>query len=102
MKELPKVFEGKVKDNLQNTQEMFYGSSRNERSSEQNFPDSLTVIRKINSIFASSSHVYKSKVLITLKDGEVEKVIVGKTSVSLLTIKGEHIPIKDILDIQKI
>ena len=58
--------------------------------------------KKINDIFASSHHVYKSKVDITLKDKVVEKTIVGKTSTDLITIDGELIKIIDILDIKKI
>ena len=101
MKELPKVFEGKISDNLNNTQTMFYGNDRNNERNNKT-PDSLTIIRKINNIFAAKDHVYKSKVRITLKDQIVDKVIVGKTSTNLLTITGETIKIVDIIDIEKI
>ncbi len=97
MKDLPKVFEGKVDNIMKNTQDIFYG---NDRSTKK--PDSLTIIRKINSIFASPNHVYKSKVRITLTNGVVDKVLVGKTSTNLLTIDGEQIKITDIVDIEKI
>ena len=97
MKDLPRVTPGKIKDNLHNTQDIFYGSDRKAESH-----DSLSVIKKIKDIFASSHHVYKSKVDITLKDKVVEKTIVGKTSTDLITIDGELIKIIDILDIKKI
>ncbi len=97
MKDLPKVFEGKISNIKKNTQDIFYG---NDRSINSN--DSINIIRKINNIFASSDHVYKSKVKITFKDHTEEKVIVGKTSTSLLTITGEQIRITDILNIEKI
>ncbi len=97
MKDLPKVFEGKVNNIKKNTQDIFYGSDRSVVKQ-----DSLSVIRKINNIFASPSHVYKSKVKITLKDRVIEKTIVGKTSTNLLTMTGEQIKITDILDIEKI
>ena len=99
MKDLPRVTPGKISDNLKNTQEIFYGSDRNSNLKK---PDSLTIIKKINNIFASTSHVYKSKCKITLTDGVVEKEIVGKTSTNLVTINGELIKITDIVDIEKI
>ena len=98
MKDLPRVFPGKVKEDLQNTQNIFYG---NERGDVKKL-DSLTLIKKINSIFADTSHVYKSKVKITLEKETVEKVIVGKNSTSLITIDGELIRIMDIYNIEKI
>ncbi len=97
MKDLPRVFPGKVKENLNNTQEVFYSSDRGVKK-----PDSLTIIRKINNIFASPSHVYKSKCKITLESGIKEKTIVGKTSTNLVTMDGELIKITDIIDIEKI
>ena len=98
MKDLPKVFEGKISDDIKNTQDIFYG---NERGEEKKY-SSIDIIRKINKIFSSSSHVYKSKVKITFKDHVEEKEIVGKTSTNLLTINGDQIKIVDILDIEKI
>ena len=97
MKDLPKVFANKI-GNLNNTQEFFYGNDRVDNQST----DSISVIRKINNIFASPNHVYKSHVKITLKKGIVEKTIVGKTSTDLITIEGEKIKIIDIVDIVKI
>lgn len=97
MNDLPRVTPGKVSDNLNNTQSVFYGS---ERSIEKK--DDISVVKKINNIFASSHHVYKSKVKITFKDRTVEKIIVGKTSTNLITIDGELLNIVDIIDIEKI
>jgi len=98
MKDLPKVFANKINNNINNTQDIFYG---NERRIEKRH-DSLSIIRKINNIFASSNHVYKSRVKIELKDKVEEKVIVGKTNDHLITMNGELIKIIDILDINKI
>jgi len=98
MKDLPKVFENKINKNMNNTQELFYGNDR----SMFNSKESVNVIKKINDIFSSKNHVYKSKVKITFKDSIKEKVIVGKTNTELITINGELIKIIDILDIEKI
>lgn len=98
MKDLPRVFANKINENINNTQEIFYGNDRKILKNN----NSLSIVKKINNIFASSNHVYKSRVRITLKDMEIEKVIVGKTNVNLITIDGELIKINDIIDIEKI
>ena len=97
MKDLPKVFANQINNNLNNTQNVYYGSDRG----VENKKDSVSIVKKINNIFASTNHVYKSKVKIELKDKIVEKVIVGKTNTNLITIDGELIKIIDIVDIEK-
>ena len=98
MKDLPRVFANKIDESINNDQELFYGNMRGEEAKK----DDLSIVKKINNIFASSHHVYKSKVRITLKNGVVEKVVVGKTSSELITIDGELIKIIDIVDIVKL
>ena len=56
----------------------------------------------INDIFLSNSHVYKSRVKIYFKDDIIERTIVGKTSDYLLTLSGEKILIRDIINIEKL
>lgn len=97
MKDLPRVFANKIDESINNDQELFYGNMRGDAPK-----DDLSVVKKINNIFADSHHVYKSRVRITLKNGVVEKVIVGKTSSELITIDGELIKIIDIVDIVKL
>ena len=97
MKDLPRVFANKIDESINNDQELFYGNMRGESPK-----DDISVVKKINNIFADSHHVYKSRVRITLKNGVVEKVIVGKTSSELITIDGELIKIIDIVDIVKL
>ena len=86
MKDLPRITRGKISDNLNNTQSIFYSSDRSIPKK-----DDISIVKKINNIFASVHHVYKSKVR-----------IVGKTSTNLITIDGELINIVDIVDIEKI
>ena len=97
MKDLPRVFANKIDDNINKSQNLFYGSDRYIEKK-----DNINVENKINSIFTDKHHVYKSMVKITTRDGIVEKEIVGKTSNSLITLKGELIKINDIIDIEKI
>lgn len=96
MNNLPKVSAFEIKKKLDNSQERFYSA---ENKIEKFSPGS--VVSKINSIFASNNHVYKSKVRIKLKDDLVEKIIVGKTAKELLTLSGEKIDIASIVDIER-
>lgn len=97
-KELPNVFANPLDKKIGNTQEIYYSEKKSlERSSDIN-----TVINKINKIFNSPHHVYKSKVRITTSKGVFEKEIVGKANGYLLTIDGENIKIFDIDDIERL
>ena len=97
MKDLPKVFANSINKEFKNNREV-YNSSLNENRviSHENIP------QKINEIFASPHHVYKSRVYIKTKTGEIDAIIVGKTNNVLLTLKGDRINIDEILDIEKI
>lgn len=96
MKELPKVFANKINEEINNTQELFYGGNRSF------IKNNVSIIKKINNIFASPNHVYKSRVKITSKNGIEEKIIIGKNNTHLITIDGELIKIIDIEDIERI
>lgn len=95
MKSLPNVFVSPIEKRLDNYQDIY----RSSRSSIVYNPREIN--KKINEIFASSKHVYKSKVKITTKDGVMDEEIVGKTNTSLLTIDNKVIRLTDILDIEK-
>jgi len=97
LKELPKVFANEIDKDINNTQELFYGGIRSIKKT-----DGESIIKKINNIFSSPNHVYKSKVKITYKDKEEENVIVGKTNTHLITIDGALLKIIDIVDIERI
>lgn len=94
--EKPRVYANPINKKIDNVQDLF----RSDTDSRSINP--VDVNKKINEIFASRNHVYKSKVKITLKDGVVEKEIVGKTNINLLTLDGNLIRITDILDIERI
>ena len=62
----------------------------------------LNIPKKINEIFASPSHVYKSRVWIKLLNNEeLETTIVGKTGNYLLSLNGDKISINNIANIEK-
>ncbi len=95
--ELPKVYANNISKQFTNTQELFYGT-RNEIKPKLSLNE---VLKKINEIFSSPNHVYKSTVLITINGIEKEKIIVGKNNNSLFTLEGEIININSISDIKK-
>ena len=92
----PRVFANPINKKIDNVQDLFRSDKENRSINP------VDVNKKINEIFASRNHVYKSKVKITLKDKVIEKEIVGKTNINLLTLDGDLIRITDILDIEKI
>ena len=94
--EKPRVYANPINKKIDNVQDLF----RSDKDSRSINP--VDVNKKINEIFASRNHVYKSRVRITLKDGVVEKEIVGKTNINLLTLDGDLIKITDIVDIERI
>lgn len=96
MNRLPNVFQNPINKKINNVQDMYRSSNK-----ELNYSPK-EINKKINQIFGSLNHVYKSKVRITLKDKVIEDEIVGKTNLNLLTLDGKLIKITDILDIEKI
>lgn len=96
MMEKPRVFANPIDKKINNVQDLF----RSDKDSRSKNP--IDVNKKINEIFASRNHVYKSKVKITLQDKVVEKEIVGKTNLNLLTLDGDLIRITDIVDIERL
>ena len=97
MKDLPRVSAFPIDKKLDNSQERFYGATDFFKETKP-----VNVISKINQIFASNNHVYKSRVRIKLKNDIEERTIIGKTSTELLTFTGDKIKITDIIDIEKI
>ena len=95
--EKPIVYANPINKKIENVQDLF--RSDNTVSNKKNPVD---INKKINEIFASRNHVYKSKVRISLKDKTFDAEIVGKTNLNLLTIDGKLISIPDIVDIEKI
>ena len=98
-RKLPEVFANPFNKIINNTQEIFYGNS-NEKQLSRGLSMN-EIIKKINNIFNSPNHVFKSVVLITTKDGKKEEILIGKTSNSILTINGKSIRLSEIIDIEK-
>lgn len=98
-RDLPNVYANPLNKKVNNVQEYFYGNEN--KVSDRSF-NANDILKKINKIFNSSHHVYKSRVRIITSEGEIEKDIVGKANGNLLTLDGSLIKIIDILDIEKL
>lgn len=96
MNKLPNVFASPINKKLNNYQDLY----RSDRAVKSYNPKDIN--KKINEIFGSLNHVYKSRVRIIMDDGIHEEEIVGKTNINLLTIDNKLIKITDILDIEKL
>ena len=94
MKELPKVYANKIEKNIDNNKEMY--DSRIEDNCR-----GIDVLKKIDRIFHSKDFVYKKRVIITLKEQELEAILIGRNESSIFTLDNKVIRISDVLDIKK-
>lgn len=97
-KKIPSVFANRFEKKIDNVQEIYYGKAIEK---EDFVRDDASITTKINRIFHSPNHVYKSKVEITMKDKVTEEVIIGQQGDFLISLDGKKIAISDILDIQR-
>ena len=95
-KELPKVYVNPIDHDLRNNEEISFHSNIKPIINNE-----INISKKITEIFASSTHVYKSKVHIITDNDEFDTIIVGKTNNELLTLNGEKIAIDNIKNIEK-
>lgn len=95
-KDLPRVFVNPINKEINNNLDIYYKGRIKE------VPKNIDITKKINQIFASTSHVYKSKVRITTENDTFETTIVGKSGSDLLSLNGERIHINNIQNIEKI
>ena len=100
-KKLPKVFANKIDKELNNNETVYYNKNEERKIEEKDSLTSvLTVNQKINQIFSSARYVYKADVIITTKNGKVNKRIIGRNRNELITMDNEVINVNDILDIE--
>ena len=97
-----KLFVNKIEKPLNNNERVYYSSNDKKEvvNTSRNNDLNQTLNQKINSIFKSSTYVYKAEVKIKLEDKEVVKKVVGKNQKYLITMDNELIPIADIIDIE--
>ena len=98
-KELPKMYQNKIKKEFSNIQKVFSTLYEDRTLEEDKTSDMYTVEQKIYNIFKSPTYIYKMDVIIVTNEGKKEKRIVGKNKDNLITFENEYIPINTIKDI---
>lgn len=98
MKELPKVFKNNINKDIHNNRE--YYVSKNKEKEIINKENNINIYQKIKEIFSSYKYVYKADVVITTKDGDVKKTLIGMKDNNLITIDNELIDISIVKDIK--
>ena len=100
-KKLPKVFANKIDKSLNNNETVYYNKNETREIEEKDDLSSIfTVNQKINQIFSSARYVYKADVVITTKNGKMNKRIIGRNRNELITMDNEVINVNDIIDIE--
>ena len=95
-KKLPRVFANKIDKKINNNSNYYVSNEKKKEIVLK--PNDIN--KKISDIFNSTSYLYRANVVITFKNGEVVKKIIGKNKNQLITIDNELIQIDDILDIR--
>lgn len=98
-KKLPKVFANKIDKIIKNNETVYYNRNEGKKEEPVKTNSTLSINQKINQIFGSSRYVYKADVIITTKDGILNKKIIGRNRSELITMDNEVIPINSIIDI---
>ena len=100
-KKLPKVFANKIDKELKNNETIYYNKNEErKKKKKESLSSILTVNQKINQIFSSTRYVYKADVIITTKNGKMNKRIIGRNRNELITMDNEVINVNDIIDIE--
>lgn len=112
MKEKGSMYKSPINKEINNSQKVYstlYESDANNSDQsnltnnfiQKNITDYRSVERKIYDILHSNDYIYKANVTIVLKNGTINKKIIGKTKDKLITMDNEYINISDIKDIYK-
>ena len=88
-KNLPKVFKNSINKPINNNKKVFYGQR-----------GIIEEEVKLDDLF-KQNQIYRTDVIITLKDQKIEKKIIGRSQKHLITIDNELIAIDDIIKIEK-
>lgn len=95
MKDLPHVFKNSIDKKINNNETYSYGKNEDRKPEIK----SVDVYKKIRDIVNSPGYVYKASVTIKMRDGTINKQIIGFNKNYLITYDDMKIPITDIIDI---
>lgn len=101
-KKVPKIFVNKI-NKINNNKEVFYSFKDNNdfeyEQKEENSVNEFELQNKIDKLFRTNDFIYKKKFHIKTKYSEGDFIVISKNYDYLLTIDGNRIYIKDIIDI---
>lgn len=100
-KNIPLIYAPKTNKKINNNKEVYYSYLDKEENIDIKLSE-YELQQKINDLFKSNDFVYKKKFLIKTNNESKEYVIISKSYDYLLTINGNRIMIKDIIDINEI
>ena len=103
-KELPKMYQTKINKTVPSIQKVY--STINMPNEDRTYDrgtrySSISIDKKIDSIFNSPDYVYKADVTIVTDTEELKRRIVARNRNNIITIDNEFIPISIIRDIYK-
>ena len=100
MKKLPEIFVNNINKKISHNDEVYYSYKDNKKELKEEKKYSLNEIQNIiNDLFKSNDFIYKKKFHIKTTNMEGDFIIISKSYDYLLTIDGNKIFIKDILEI---
>ena len=100
---IPKIYVNKINKNIDNNKKVYYSyNDTNKENLKEETIDYFQLQNKINDLFRANDFIYKKKFIIKTKENEKEYTIISKSYDYLLTIDGNKIMIKDIIDIQNV
>ena len=103
MKKVPKIFVNNL-SKINNNKEVFYSYKDNDFEYEKEeiiIPNEYEMQQKINKLFRSNDFIYKKKFNIKTINGEGTYTVISKSYDYLLTIDGEKIWFKNIINIEE-
>ena len=103
-KELPKMYQSKINKTVPSIQKVY--STMNAPKEERSEPktvrySSISIDKKIDSIFSSPDYVYKADVTIVTDTEQIKRRVIARNRNNIITIDNEYIPISIIRDIYK-
>ncbi len=101
MKKLPEIFVNNINKNRSHNDEVYYSYKDHHIEEKHNVKkvDFNEMQNRINILFKSNDFIYKKKFHIITNNKEDDFIIISKSYDYLLTIDGDKIMIKDILEI---
>ena len=101
MKKLPEIYINNINKKISHNDEVYYSYKDNKKEEVKQIKkyDFNEMQNKINYLFKSNDFVYKKKFHIITNNMEGDFEIISKSYDYLLTIDGNKIMIKDILEI---